>query len=768
MIDVLPILFGALFTVATGWSLGMLVLRNCAAWLDAWERRLLAFVVGSAALSEIMFALSAAKLVHRGVLLALGLASIGYAAYTGAFRSPGKSFAPLAPWWRWVFMAAFTAFTWYGFFNALAPEHSSDGMAYHLGEVLIYRQAHGFPRITTDIFASLSQGLEMLYLFAFEFGRHSAATLVHYSFLIALVFLILSYGRRIGRPAVGVAGAIFTYTCPVVLRDATTAFIDVGLAAVLFALFYLLQVWDESRDSRLLVPIGILAGFGYAVKYTGFVAVPYALGFVAWKLLRTRKTEGGAGKLPLRSGVRAAPFALWRARKTESGAHKPLLRPVLVTALLAAVMILPWMLKNWIEVQNPFSPLANRIFPNPYVHISQEDVMRQYYEKYDLASRWQIPLDVTVKGTHLGAFLGPLFLLTPLVLLALRFREGRQLLLAALLLGSTYFGNIGTRFLIPIVPFVSLALALAISNLPWLLLALVAADVIVCWPAMYGLCCNLGAWEIDNVPVKAALRLQSEDAYLSRDPDYTVVRMIGRVVPPGDRILAVGQGGRSYLPRELLIGFQGAFNETMQDILWTPAYPTFQPTRNLRFDFPRREFRKLRVVLKGSDHEQQWSMAELRIFDGGNELPRDPGWRLTAHPNPWEVQLAFDNSPVTRWRSWQPASPGMYVEVDFPRPQSATAVVVESSNDAVNSKIALEGLGTDGPWTTISDHPVSSAHPIGASLRRAATAELKAHGIQYVLIRPEDPDADDYFRYAAAWGLSLAGQDSGVHLFRIQ
>jgi hypothetical protein len=206
----------------------------------------------------------------------------------------------------------------------------------------------------------------------------------------------------------------------------------------------------------------------------------------------------------------------------------------------------------------------------------------------------------------------------------------------------------------------------------------------------------------------------------------------------------------------------------MQDILWTPVFQSFQPSRNLRFDFPRREFLKLRVVLKGGDPEQQWSMAELRIFDGAKELPRDPGWRLTAHPNPWEVQLAFDNSPVTRWKTWQPASSGMYVEVDFPRTQSATAVVVEANDDAVNSKIALEGMGTDGQWTTISDHPVKSAHPIGANLRMAATAELKARGMQYLVLRPGDPGADDFFRYPAAWGLSLAGQDSGVHLYRIQ
>jgi hypothetical protein len=735
MMHVVPILFGALFTVATAWSLGMLLLRRLAASFDPWERRLLAFFVGSACLSAILFALSAAHLAYRGVLLGLGLGSIGYAAYSGALRSHGKAFAPLAPLWRWIFIAAFAAFTWYGFFNALAPEHSSDGMAYHLSEVVIYQQAHGFPRITNDIYASLSQGIELLYLFAFDFGRHSAAALVHYAFLIALAFLVLSYGRRIGRPAVGVAGAIFTYTSPVVLRDATVAYVDVALAAVLFALFYLLQVWDESRDSKLLAPIGLLAGFCYGVKYTGFLAVPYAVGFVAWKM--------------------------WRARM-------PLLRSALVVALLAAVMVLPWMVKNWIEVVNPVSPLANRTFPNPYVHISQEDFMRKYFSTYDFASRWQIPLDVTLKGAHLESFLGPLFVLTPLALLALRFHEGRQLLLAGLLFGSTYFGNIGARFLIPIVPFVSLALALAIANLPWLLFALLAANIIACWPPMYRIYCSPYAWRLEQVPIAAALRLQSEDAYLSQDPDYKIVRMMGRVVPPGDRIFAVGQNGTSYLPRELLIGYHSAANEVMEDILWTPATASLQPVLSLKFDFPPREFRKLRVVLKAGEPNGQWSIAELRIFDGANELPRDPGWRLAAHPNPWDVQLAFDNSPVTRWRTWQPASAGMYVEVDFTRPQSASSVVVESSYETVNTKIALEGMGTDGQWTTVSDHPALTTHPIRNSLRMAATAELKARGIQYVEIRPGDPGADDYFRYPAAWGLTLAGQESGARLYRIQ
>jgi hypothetical protein len=728
MIHVVPVLFGALFTVATAWSLGMLLFRRLALVFHAWEEHLLAFVAGSACLSGIMFVLSATRLVRRGILLVLALAIIGYAVYSGAFRFSGKRFPPLPELWRWVFVAGFAAFTYVGFFNALAPEHSPDGMAYHLGEVLKYQRAHGFLRITTDIYANLSQGIELLYLFAFNFGRHSAASLVHYTFLVVLVFLILSYGKRIGRPEVGVAAAIFTYASPIVLLDASIAYIDVALAAVLFALFYLLQIWNENRDPKMLIPIGILAGFGYEVKYTAILAVPYAVGFVAWKLLRERK---------------------------------PVLKPVLVVSLLAAACILPWMVKDWIEVANPVSPLANRLFPNPYVHISFEDSWRGYLSNYNLASRWQIPLQVTVQGDHVEGFLGPLFLLAPFALLALRFREGRQVLLAAAIFGAAYFSNIGTRFLIPIVPFVSIALALAVANIPALLLVLVVAHGLSCWPSVYGLYCSPDAFRIEKVPVRAALRLQSEDAYLNEDPEYKTVRMIGAAVPPTEPVFAISQGGQSYLPRDLLVGYESASNEVLQDILWTPVVRDFQPTRILKFDFAARQLSKLRVVQTASLPDHQWSIAELRIYSGATELARDPAWRLTAHPNPWEVQLAFDNSPVTRWRSWQPAAPGMYVEVDFGRPQSASAVVVESSDDTGAAKIRLEGMGADGAWVTLSDHPTESRQPIRASLRLAATAELKARGIHYLVIKADNPGANDL-------RLTVAGSVGDVRLFHIR
>ena len=134
-----------------------------------------------------------------------------------------------------------------------------------------------------------------------------------------------------------------------------------------------------------------------------------------------------------------------------------------IVAACAAVMILPWMIKNWLWVQNPVSPFFNEIFHNPYVTTSFENGFRHDLATYDLASRWMIPWAVTTSG-KLAGVLGPVFLLAPIALLSLRRREGRQLLLAAGVFGATYAGNIGARFLIAPLPFVALAMMLALGT----------------------------------------------------------------------------------------------------------------------------------------------------------------------------------------------------------------------------------------------------------------------------------------------------------------
>jgi len=722
---VLAILFGASLTIVTAWSLGAILLRKLSLTLYRAEERLLAFIVGSALLSAIMFVLASLRIVHKGVLLVLAVAAFGYAFFSGAYRSRGKPFPPIPRLWKLIFGGAFTAFTVLYFFNALAPESSPDAMAYHLGEVAKYYRAHGFVRITTNFYGTLTQGIELLFFHAFVFGKHSAAALVHYTFLLCLTFLILSYGRRLGHPAVGVAGAIFLYASPVVGTDGSIAYIDLAVAAIAFALFYLLQIWREDGAPNLLVPIGILTGFAFAVKYTAFVAVPYALGFIAWHS--------------------------WRAKR-------PVFRPLLVAGALAAAMIAPWLVKNAVWVDNPFSPFANRWFPNPYMHISSEEEYREIEHRYGLASYWQIPRQVTVKGDILQGFFGPLFLLTPVALLALRQRAGRQLWLGALVFGLPYYANIGTRFLIPAAPFVSLALALTFSNATTILLVLTLAHAISCWPSVAKRYCGPYAWRLHDIPYRAALRIQSEDAYLGGIPQYNESRLIDRLVPSGERVFTFGQMADSYTSHEIVVGFQAASNEVLRDIIWAPLFDGYQPNRILTFRFAPRDLRAVRAVQTEKAKDVQWSITEMRVFQGSAELPRLPEWRLSAHPNPWDVQMAFDNSPVTRWRSWQAAEPGMFVQIDFGHVQRLDAVTLESSDEGYKTKVKLEGLDAQGKWSTILDHPEETSRPVRANLRRAAAVELKARGIHYILVEKSDVRSDDFLKYAGLWGMKCIGQ----------
>ncbi len=704
--------------MATAWALGAILIRKLSLVFYRTEEWLFSFLIGSACLSGIVFALSTVKLARKGVFLVLAVLAISYALILGAHRSGASKFPALPQIWKRIFVVTFSGFTVLYFFNALAPESSPDGMTYHLGEVAKYYRAHGFVRITTNIYGNLSQGIELLFLYAFSFGKHSAAALVHFALFVCVTFLILSYGRRIGRPAVGVAGALFFYVSPVVGQDGSIAYTDVAVAAIVFGLFYFLQIWDEDRNPSMLAPIAILAGFSFAAKYTAFVAVPYALGFVAWKL--------------------------WRA-------HKPVLRPLFATAMLMLVFIVPWLVKNWIWVDNPVSPFANRLFPNPYVHVSFEDFYRTSLQLYDMKSRWEIPLQLTVKGDLTTGFFGPLFLLTPLALLALRYRPGRQLWLAAIVFALPYYANVGSRFMIPAAPFLCLALALAFANVAWLLMLLTLAHAISCVPRVQRFYTVPYTWRLARIPFKAALRLETEETYLSRrSSQFDEARLIERSVPPGERVFAFNQMADAYLSREILVRYQAAFNEVLGDIIWTPLFAGFQPTRLIKFQFPRRELRKVRVV------------------QTGRELPRAPEWRLKAHPNPWDVQMAFDNSPVTRWSSWQKAEPGMFVEVDFGHAQAADSVIVESSDEVRQTKVELAGMDPGGKWTTLSKNPEETTQRPTVNLRRAATEELKARGIRYVIVEKDDLRSDDFSHYAVLWGMKFIGEAGQGRLYYIE
>jgi hypothetical protein len=731
------ILFGAVFTFLTAAALGKLLFHALGLRFRRTEETLLAFFAGSACLSGIVFALAALQLVYKGTFLAVGVAAVGAAAWKGLCKDGGEPPAALPRFWKILFVCLFALFAVVYFTNAMTPERSPDGSTYHLGLVARYYREHGFRRITTNMYANLSQGVEMLYLFAFAFGRHSAAALVHFSFLAALPLAMLSYALRFGFPAAGATGALLFFLSPVAGMDGTTAYIDVAVAAIVFAVFYFLQIWDQERSRGLLVPIGLLAGFCYAAKYTAFLALPFALGFIAWKLVRARQ---------------------------------PWLKPLAVVSLCAMLLIAPWLLKNWIWVDNPFSPFFNKIFPNPYVHVSLEEDWRQYLRHYiGLGSYWEIPLEVAVRGRVLCGLLGPVFLLAPLALLALRERAGRRLLAAALVFGCVYPLNIGTRFLIPILPFLSLALALAVARIRGLAPLLLLFHAFAGWPTSIRLYADPYAWRLEKpLPWKQALRVDPEDAFLTRSmSSYVAARMIEEFVPKGERVFMLTQVAEAYTTRDILVAYQSASNNTTGDILWTPVIEDYHPRRHFLFRFPRQSLRALRVVQTAGGKPDHWTVNEFHVLDGPEEVARTSAWRVRAHPNPWDVELAFDRNLATRWRSWRALFPGMFLEVDFGEPRSADGVRLECALGQYEVRLKLEGRSASGEWKTLDAQPENVVVDDPPGLRRAATAAILARGVQWVLLNDPDIGAEDLRTKTSEWGMTFVAARTPARLYRL-
>ena len=180
----LAILFGAGFTVMVCLALGGIILR------DASEDPGARFVTGAAGMSLLVFAVCALKLAYPAVFLAFGILC-----WWG--RPP--RFPRLGGALLLVFAVYFVLY----FFHAMAPEASPDGAGYHLSLVARYLREHGFVRITDSFYAAFPAGVEMLFLFAFAFGRHSGAAMMHLAFLVALAWQMFHYAQRAGFPAAG-------------------------------------------------------------------------------------------------------------------------------------------------------------------------------------------------------------------------------------------------------------------------------------------------------------------------------------------------------------------------------------------------------------------------------------------------------------------------------------------------------------------------------------------------------------------------------------
>lgn len=716
---VLPILFGAAFTVASAWALGAVLLRRLPV------PRSIVLATGGAVLSLLVFLTLVAGIAGLPTFGAIGMLAIAAALRTRR-APPEKAPGPVPR----ILYPVFAAYGTLYFVHALAPEIQPDGVTYHLGLVAEYLRLGSFPD-RVGFYEMVPQGMEMLFLFAFAFGQHSAAKLVHLAWLFATAPLFPRIGARMGIPPAASYGAALIYlTAPVVGVSGSSSYNDPALVFHALAAFYLLLAWRQEGKLAYLFPAGVAAGFCYAVKFPGIVALPAAV--VAVLLI----------------------------------ARRP--RPPLIFAGAGLAMVLPWMARNLVVAGNPLAPLFNTWFPNPWFHPAMEQVLADTLATYGGVNLWRAPWELAVGG-RLQGIVGPALLLMPLGLAALRRRAGRLLWIAAAVLALPWLWNMGTRFLLPAIPFAALALAMALPRpLFW---AVAAVQVVASWPAVLSLYTGPHTWRLRGFPVEAALRLQPEPEYLAATiGEYQVARTIQSATAPGERVFALLPTPKAYLDRETLDYWHSAQADQLLDTLKMGGLYLDDPFYDLQAAWPPRPLHGVRFRLTGR-HTGQWCVHEVRLFLGANRVYASPQWSLTAWPHPGDVGGAFDDNLATRWLTWGPMRPGMFVEAVFDRPQVLSRAVLVSHTPVYGVPVVFEGLVENGRWHRLSPAPEAVLRRY-EDLRRDATRAVKRAGFRYILASVEregnSPLAQRMAAEPWAWGMSVAARIGPVYLFRIE
>lgn len=696
MIFVASILAGAGLVLGTAYALGRAIAPR--RFLPAPLR----FAVGAAVESLLVFLLLCLGLARIPAFLAAGAAAAAAATLRGR-RQTAKPGEPADRITRALFAAVCAAYGLLYFVNALAPEISPDGVSYHLGLVAEYVRRGGFPR-RAGFFEMLPQGLEMLFVPAFAVGGHSAARLVHLAFLAATVPLLLEVARRLGMSArAGYVAAVFYACTPVVGVSGTAAYNDAALV------FFTLACFDALLLKQAALA-GLAAGFCFAIKPTG--------GLVA-----------AAALLALR-------------------------RPRAMAAFLAGAVIMagPWVARNAWLAGNPAAPMFNRWFSNPYFHESMDARLEAALRGVYATSSWGDAVHQLAVGGGLQGIFGPLLFLLPLGLPALRRRCGRACLGFGAAVALAWFVNAGARFLMPALPFFALALAMTLPRpAAW---ASMAAQAVLCWPAVIAAYEPGPVWRLDEIPWRAAFRLEAEEQYLTRKlPDYPLARALDHAAQPGERVFSLMPVAKAYTTREVLIHWHSAEGDVLADALAQAANPRLFYSH--RASWPARTATGVRVSQPGLPGAA-WSVSEVSV------RPAAKWARYSARPRTWEAWLAFDGNAATRWSPWAPNLRDMRVEAGFAAPQTVEEVEVLSASA---SRVLLELQDQDGRWSALPPPQIRVVHPEG--LPRAATRALRAAGYSYLLLPADSPPGRALPGHETEWGLEPAAVGN-ARLFRIR
>jgi len=220
---------------------------------------------------------------------------------------------------------------------AYTPPVSRDALDHHLALPKLYLKQGAIFELPDRVFSYYPMNLDLLYLIPLYLGNDILAKYIHFGFALMTALLIFGFlKKRIGG-GFGLFGALIFLSTPVVIKLATTAYVDLGLAFFSTAALLSLLRWRaQNFKLRYLIVASIWCGLALGTKYQGLIVF-----FILTNL-----------------------SLLLFMRSTRPG-HNNLTRVLKVFLLFTGLSLLifsPWMYRNVLWKNNPVYPLFNSFF----------------------------------------------------------------------------------------------------------------------------------------------------------------------------------------------------------------------------------------------------------------------------------------------------------------------------------------------------------------------------------------------------------------------
>jgi hypothetical protein len=462
------------------------------------------------------------------------------AAFRGMFTGLGGS-----PPWLWIVLPALSI----ALVGALAPEIEYDALWYHLWLPQQWLQQGRMVDLVQEYISLYPLHWELLYGAGLVMAGAGAAKLLAFACLPLGCLLVYQLARRFtpGAPA-WLAAALFAST-PIVLWEATTAYVDLALAFFIGLAVYASLAYLEERSRTWLALAAVLFGLSLAIKH---------LALLVWA--------------PAMAGL---ALYLWREGRSWRAAW-----PAFAMAGLSLLVPLPWYLRSYLASGNPFFPDLYAVFgaypPERWSPVSERGLAAfkdHFGTPRTLLNSLLLPWNMTVHAARFGGTLGPLYLAL-LPLLAIR-RGNRAvgwlfgLVLAYLALWASPLSSFQMRFLVPITPLLAVLGAegfrrfrerFSSRQADRLAVAALAGLLLLNLPPFTSL--HEGdrrVWEgwlthvLHTVPVGVVIGRVSSESYLEEKvASYRAWRYVNTHLPEDARVLTFSGGDQFYSQRQRL------------------------------------------------------------------------------------------------------------------------------------------------------------------------------------------------------------------------